>query len=99
MTDFSILPQLLINGLVIGSILAFAGIVLSLVYGILNLANVAHADFVTLGAFLAFLFAVLVSGQLEAWGVAVGFALLLVPLADLLWKRWLQKGERLLLWS
>lgn len=96
MTDFSILPQLLANGLIIGAIFALAGIGLSLVYGILNLANFAHGDFVTLGAFLAFLFAVLLYGDLEAWGIAVGTALLLVPLVDLFTFRYLVWGERFL---
>lgn len=97
MTDFSILPQLLVNGLVIGSILALAGIGLSLVYGILNLANFAHGDFVTLGAFLAYLFAVLLSGQIAGWGLAVGAGLLVLPFVDMLWLHRLQKGERILL--
>lgn len=97
LTDFSILPQLLVNGLVIGSILALAGIGLSLVYGILNLANFAHGDFVTLGAFLAYLFAVLLSGQVAGWGLAVGAGLLIVPFVDMLWLHRLQKGERILL--
>ena len=99
LTDFTILPQLLANGIVIGSIFALAGIGLSLVYGILNLANFAHGDFVTLGAFLAFLFAVLLSGDLEAWGVATGAALLVFPLVDLFLLRLLLWGERLLLIS
>lgn len=50
--------QLVINGLVLGSIIAIAAIGLSMVYGILNFANLAHGDFLTLGAYLAFLFSV-----------------------------------------
>ncbi|MCD6210441.1 MAG: branched-chain amino acid ABC transporter permease [Methanophagales archaeon] len=52
------LLQLLINGIVLGSIIALAAIGLSMIYGILNFANFAHGDFLTLGAYLAFLFSV-----------------------------------------
>ncbi|HEX9710484.1 MAG TPA: branched-chain amino acid ABC transporter permease [Candidatus Thermoplasmatota archaeon] len=97
MADLSLLPQLLVNGLVIGSILAIAGIGLSLVYGILKLANFAHGDLVILGAFLAFLFAVPLSGALEASGAAVGASLLAFLLLDLLWLKRLGLGERLVL--
>jgi branched-subunit amino acid ABC-type transport system permease component len=42
--------QLLVNGLVLGSIIALAAIGLSVIYGILNFANFAHGDFLALGA-------------------------------------------------
>jgi neutral amino acid transport system permease protein len=48
-------PQLLINGIAIGSILALAAIGLTLTYGILKLSNFAHGDFMTLGAYLTWL--------------------------------------------
>ena len=48
MLDF----QLVFNGVAIGSILALAAIGLTLSYGILNLSNFAHGDFMTLGAYL-----------------------------------------------
>jgi neutral amino acid transport system permease protein len=51
MSDF-LDPQLLINGIAIGSILALASIGLTLTYGILKLSNFAHGDFMTLGAYL-----------------------------------------------
>lgn len=92
--DVSLLPQLLVNGLVIGSILALAGIGLTLVYGILKLANFAHADLSTMGAFLAFLFAVPLTGALDAWAAAVGGALLALALADLFLLHKLTDGER-----
>ena len=47
--------QLLFNGIAIGSILALAAIGLTLTYGILNLSNFAHGDFMTLGAYLTWL--------------------------------------------
>lgn len=48
------LSQLLLNGLVNGSIIALAGIGLTLVFGILNIINFAHGDYLTFGAFIAF---------------------------------------------
>jgi neutral amino acid transport system permease protein len=47
--------QLLVNGIAVGSILALAAIGLTLTYGILNLSNFAHGDFMTLGAYLTWL--------------------------------------------
>ncbi len=47
--------QLLFNGIAVGSILALAAIGLTLTYGILNLSNFAHGDFMTLGAYLTWL--------------------------------------------
>ena len=47
--------QLLFNGIAIGSILALAAIGLTLSYGILNLSNFAHGDFMTLGAYLTWI--------------------------------------------
>lgn len=49
------LIQLLVNGIAVGSILGLAAVGLTLTYGILRLANFAHGDFLTLGAYLTFL--------------------------------------------
>lgn len=46
--------QLIVNGIVLGSIIALAAIGLTMVYGVLNFANFSHADFLALGAYLAF---------------------------------------------
>jgi neutral amino acid transport system permease protein len=43
--------QLLVNGIAVGSIIALAAVGLTLTYGILRLANFAHGDFMTLGAY------------------------------------------------
>jgi neutral amino acid transport system permease protein len=48
-------PQLLFNGLAIGSVIALAAVGLTLTYGILRLSNFAHGDFMTLGAYLSWL--------------------------------------------
>ena len=53
--NFNFDPQLIFNGIAIGSILALAAIGLTLTYGILNLSNFAHGDFMTLGAYLTWL--------------------------------------------
>jgi len=46
--------QLLIYGIVLGSILALGAIGVSLIFGILRFAHFAHGDLMTLGAYLAF---------------------------------------------
>jgi neutral amino acid transport system permease protein len=49
------LAQLILNGISVGSIIALAAVGLTLTYGILRLANFAHGDFMTLGAYLTLL--------------------------------------------
>ncbi len=46
--------QLIINGLVIGSIIAITAIGLSMIYKTLNFVNFAHGDFVAFAAYIAF---------------------------------------------
>jgi neutral amino acid transport system permease protein len=46
--------QLLVNGLVVGSLTAVTAAGLTLLYGILRFANFAYGDYLTLGAFLAY---------------------------------------------
>ncbi len=48
--------QTLIYGVVLGSIIAVAGMGLSLTYGILRFANFAHGDLLTTGAYMGFVF-------------------------------------------
>lgn len=86
--------QLVINGLVLGSIIALAAIGLSMVYGILNFANFAHGDFLALGAYLAFLFSVVLGiGFIEACVVAVVITALVAVFCDYaIWKRMRTKG-------
>ena len=47
---FEHLVQLLVNGLITGSILALTGVGASLVFGIQRIANFAHGDYLTVGA-------------------------------------------------
>jgi neutral amino acid transport system permease protein len=69
--------QVSLNGLSFGSIYALGAVGLTLVYGILKLVNFAHGDFLTFGAYTAFLvnvtwglpFAVAVLGAVAATAV------------------------------
>lgn len=73
MVDPAQLAQFAANGVVVGSILALAAVGLTLVYGILHLANFAHGDLVTLGAYLGLFFSALMppaSLTRWAWGAA-----------------------------
>src|SRR5919108_4893256 len=45
--------QLFVNGLITGSILALTGVGASLVFGIQRIANFAHGDYLTIGAYVA----------------------------------------------
>lgn len=47
---------LVVNGVFLGAIIALGAIGLSLVFGILKFANVAHGDFMITGAYVAFFF-------------------------------------------
>jgi branched-chain amino acid transport system permease protein len=47
------MAELIIYGIVLGSIISLGAIGLSLVYGIIRFANFAHGDFLTAGAYIA----------------------------------------------
>src|ERR687891_1346756 len=73
-----------LNGLSLGAIYALGAVGLTLVYGILKLVNFAHGDFLTFGAYLAFLVNV-------TWGaplvVAAFWAMVMTALIGLLFER------------
>ncbi|HET7091940.1 MAG TPA: branched-chain amino acid ABC transporter permease [Thermomicrobiales bacterium] len=52
--DYAQLAQLVVNGVITGSILALAGVGATLIFGIQRIANFAHGDFLTIGAYAAF---------------------------------------------
>ena len=57
MGDFaSLILQQCINGVVMGCLYVMVALGLTLIYGVMNQINFAHADFVTLGAFASFFF-------------------------------------------
>lgn len=58
--------NLLVNGVFLGSVIALGAIGLTLVYGILNLGNFAHGDYMAVGAYVTFL---LVESLLPAIGI------------------------------
>ncbi|MAG13635.1 MAG: amino acid ABC transporter permease [Spirochaetales bacterium] len=58
--------ELLVYGIVLGSIISLGAIGLSLIYGILNFANFAHGEFMAGGAYITFF---LISGPLAWIGV------------------------------
>jgi neutral amino acid transport system permease protein len=73
-----------LNGLSLGSIYALGAIGLTLVYGILKLVNFAHGDFLTFGAYMAYLVNV-------TWGmplvVAIFFAMAMTAALGLVFER------------
>jgi len=90
--------QTSLNGLSYGTIYALGAVGLTLVYGILKLVNFAHGDFLTFGAYAAFVVNV-------TWGVpfifAVLVAIVVVALLGLLfeetlWRPMRRKGAGLL---
>src|ERR687897_136543 len=73
-----------LNGLSLGAIYALGAVGLTLVYGILKLVNFAHGDFLTFGAYMAYLVNV-------TWGlplvVAVFWAMAMTALLGILFER------------
>src|SRR3954464_13446175 len=47
-----LVPQYAVNALLLGAVFALIGLGFSLVWGILNIINLAHAAFIMLGAYL-----------------------------------------------
>ncbi len=100
------MPELIVYGIVLGSIIALGSVGLTLIWGITDLFNCAHGDQITVGAYIALLFASLFSriGFLQAkvgpfsfhWGVLLAFIpaiLISIGLAILI-DRWVYKALR-----
>ena len=51
------LPQLFINGILLGSVYAIIGLGMTIIFGIVGLSNLAHGEFVVLGAYASTLLA------------------------------------------
>jgi len=88
--------QLLVNGLVTGSVIAIAAVGVSLLYGILRLVNFAYGDVMTFGAFVGVLFNVtlglpMVPATLLAMATT---AALSVTLEFTLWRPLRARGAR-----
>jgi neutral amino acid transport system permease protein len=73
-----------LNGLSLGAVYALGAVGLTLVYGILKLVNFAHGDFLTFGAYMAYLVNV-------TWGlplvVAIAFAMATTALLGVFFER------------
>ncbi len=89
--------QLIVNGIVLGSIIALAAIGLTMVYGVLNFANFSHADFMALGAYIAFVLNVALGlNIILSFFIAVAIAGALGVLLDfLVWKPMRRKNADL----
>jgi neutral amino acid transport system permease protein len=78
------IPQLLVNGISLGSIIALAAVGLTLTFGILRLSNFAHGDYMTLGAYLTFVFDTLLYQAFHVQPSNITGALAIVALAIVL---------------
>ncbi|NOY08030.1 MAG: branched-chain amino acid ABC transporter permease [Spirochaetes bacterium] len=98
--------ELLIYGIVLGSIIGLGSVGLTLIWGITDLFNCAHGDQITAGAYSALLFVTLFNkmGILKgivgpfsfSWGVLVAFipAILISVILAILIDRWVYKPLR-----
>ena len=82
------LVQLVANGAVEGSILALAALGVTLIYGLLRIANFAYGEYMTLGAYVAYIANVTfgLSIALAALAAAVAIALYSVALEYVFWR-------------
>jgi neutral amino acid transport system permease protein len=80
-----------LNGLTLGTIYALGAVGLTLVYGILRLVNFAHGDFLTFGAYMAYLVNVTWGQPLAA---AILFAMAATALLGLLSERLMWRPMR-----
>lgn len=72
--------SVIINGAVIGSIYAIGAIGVTLVFGILRFAHFAHADMMTLGAFLVLILTALFPAAGPAIGLPTAFVMMPVAM-------------------
>jgi branched-chain amino acid transport system permease protein/neutral amino acid transport system permease protein len=92
--------QLVLNGIVTGSILVLGAIGLTLTYGILRFANFAHGDIMTLGAYTALILVMMNVPIIIAFPVAMAFTALVGILIDtILYRPLRKKGSIVLLIS
>ena len=75
------LLQLAINGLIVGTILALTGVGASLVFGIQRVANFAHGEYLTFGAYIGLIVNVYYKADLVTATIAAMAATALLALA------------------
>jgi neutral amino acid transport system permease protein len=73
-----------LNGLSLGSVYALGAVGLTLVYGILKLVNFAHGEFLTFGAYMAYIVSVSWNGPLAA---AILFAIVTTAVLGVMFER------------
>lgn len=82
-STWSQVPQLTVDGLIFGLVIALAAVGLSLIFGTTKLTNFAHGELIALGALLAFFFSSIV-------GLPMVLAIFLSVLASAFLGGWLQ---------
>jgi len=70
MVEVTYLVQLIASGLLLGGLFALLAVALTLIYGVMHLINLAHGDFMIVGAYLTFVL----------WGALNVHPLLLLPI-------------------
>ena len=79
MTDFlALVVQQSVNGVYLGCLYVMVALGLTLIYGVLNQINFAHADFVTVGAFTAFFTATRLATRMLGMPDTAGYLVSLV---------------------
>lgn len=92
------LIQLLIYGIVLGSIITLGAIGVSLIFGILRFAHFAHGDLMALGAYFAFTFVVLLDfPMIVAFVLALAATALAAVLLDQLIYRRMRRAPPVIL--
>src|SRR5207244_9784332 len=71
----SILVQVIVGGLLLGAVYALFSSGLTLIWGMMNIVNFAHGDFVMLGMYVALVVVMWLGGGPAVFGFAAAFAL------------------------
>jgi branched-chain amino acid transport system permease protein len=74
--SFSAWVELIASGLITGGIYALVALGLNLQYGLMRILNIAHGEFLMVGAFLTWM-AATAFGLSPLWMIPVSFALLM----------------------
>lgn len=98
MAEFSIFLQLLVNGLIAGGIYALVALGYTMVYGILKFINFAHGEIMMFGAYLGYIFHILLGlNILLSFFIAVIISAMLGYLIEKVAYKPLRKSNRLIL--
>lgn len=68
-----LLVQMIVSGLMIGCVFSLIAIGLTIIWGVMNIINFAHGEFLMIGMFISFLFA-------TYWGIDPLFSLPVVAI-------------------